>query len=132
MSNFGCNCRSSCTLLSVVASLVIGIITAFLTITAAITVTPAFLWVVLGVAVVYLAILLFTRGRGNRGCICNILPVLLAGILGAILLAVVLLAISFAATSIIGAIITGLLLAFFSLIFTTTACLVSCEAGCDD
>ncbi len=132
MSNFGCNCKSSCTLLSIVASLIIGIITAFLTITAAITVTPAFLWVVLGVAVVYLAILLFTRGRDSRGCACSILPVLLAGILGAILVAVILLGISFAATSIIGAIITGLLLAFLSLIFTTTACLVSCEAGCDD
>ena len=132
MSNFCCDCKSNCTVLSIVASLVIGIITAFLTITAAITVTPAFLWVVLGVAVVYLAILLFTRGRDNRVCACSILPVLLAGILGTILLAIVLLGVTFAATSVIGAIITGLLLAFLSLIFTTTACLVTCEAGCDN
>lgn len=132
MSNFGCNCKSSCTGIAIVASLIIGIITAFLTITAVITVTPAFLWVVLGIAVVYLAILLFTRGRGAIGCACSILPVLLIGILGAILVSVILLAISFAATSIVGAIITGLLLAFLSLIFTTTACLVNCEAGCDD
>lgn len=134
---YNCNCTVNCPLLSIVASIIIGIITAFLRITAVITTTPAFLWVVLGIAVVYLAIILISltliRGPDTRlDCLCPILSTLLAGILGAILLSIVLLAIEFVATSIIGAIITGLLLAFLSLIFTSTACLVKCIARCDD
>lgn len=133
---FSCNCNSSCVGLSVIASIIIGVITAFLTITAAITVTPAFLWVLLGIAVVYLAVSLiaatFLRGGGIRSCVCRILPVVLTGILGTILGSVILLAITFAATSIIGAIITGALLFFFALLITATACLVKCAAGCTD
>ncbi|MBQ7040008.1 MAG: hypothetical protein IJN39_05515 [Clostridia bacterium] len=136
MSGRSCCYRSSCTGLAIVASIIIGIITAFLTITATITVTPAFLWVVFGIAVSYLAVVLITlslaEGFGIRDCICAVLPVLLIGILGTILISVVLLAIEFAATSVVGAIITGLLLLFFSLIITETACLANCLAGCND
>lgn len=138
MSNcsINCNCQNGCTVLAVIASSVIGIITAFLTITAAITVTPVFLWVLFGIAVVYLAIALITsytvRCSAIRSCVCTILPVLLTGILGTVLAAVILLAFSFVATSIIGAIITGALLFFFSLTLTTTACLTSCAAGCNE
>lgn len=89
-----------------------------------ITITPAFLWVALGIAVVYLAILLATRAsscRYGNGA----LTALLVGILGTALTAVILLAITFVATSIIGAILAGLLILFLSLIVTATACLVS-------
>ena len=55
-----CNCRNNCTSIAVVVSIIIGIITAFLRITGVITVTPAFLWVVFGIAVVYLAVVLAT------------------------------------------------------------------------
>lgn len=132
-----CNCKIGCPLLAVVASIIIGIITAFLRITAVITVTPAFLWVVLGIAVVYLAVSLIatsalSRADTNLDCICPILSTLLAGILGAALLSVVLLGVEFVATSIIGAVITGALLAFLSLILTSTACLVKCLARCND
>ena len=51
-------CRVSCSVFAVVASLIIGIITAFLRITAVISLTPAFLWVLLGISVVYLAVTL--------------------------------------------------------------------------
>ena len=133
---FSCNCNNTCVGLSVIASIIIGVITAFLTITAAITVTPAFLWVLLGIAVVYLAVSLiaavFLRGSTIRNCVCRILPAVLIGILGTILGSVILLAITFAATSIVGAIITGGLLFFFSLFITATACLVKCAAGCSD
>lgn len=138
MSNFGCSCscRNNCTGLAIIASILIGVITAFLTITAVITVTPAFLWTVFGIAVVYLGVVLISaslgRGSGTRSCVCSILPVFLAGILGTILTSVILLAITFAATSIIGAIITGALLLFFSLVITSTTCLVKCVAGCSD
>ena len=132
-----CNCRISCTLLAVVASIIIGIITAFLRITAVIPVTPAFLWVALGIAVVYLGITLISTAVTQRCnlkacCLCPALSTQLAGVLGTSLLAVVLLAIEFAATSIIGAIITGALLAFLSLILTSTVCLIKCIADCDN
>ena len=124
-----CNCenRFSCVTLSLIASLVIGIVTAFLQITAVITLTPAFLWVTLGIAVVYLAANLF----GARGGCCSALYAVLAGILGTVLFSVVLLGVTFAATSVIGAIFAGLLLFFFSLTITATACLVRCKANCD-
>ena len=134
---YNCDCRISCPLLAIAASIIIGIITAFLRITAVITLTPAFLWVVLGIAVVYLAITLLSAAIAQDSdtrlrCLCPILSTLLAGILGAILLAIVLLAIEFVATSIIGAILTGALLAFLSLLITSTACLVKCLAKCND
>lgn len=133
MANFSCGCKSDCAGIAIVASIIIGIITAFLRFTAVITVTPAFLWVTLGIAVVYLAILLAVSPTIRRsGCVCTNLPVLLTGILGTILTSVILLAITFVATSVIGAIITGALLLFFSLIITSVACLIKCIAGCAD
>lgn len=136
MANMNCNCRTSCAGLAVVASIIIGIITSFLVYTATVTVTPAFLWVLFGIAVVWLAVLLITtasaRRCGIRECVCSILPVVLIGILGTILTAIILLAITFAATSIIGAIIAGALLLFFTLIITSTTCLIKCIAGCDE
>ncbi len=130
-----CNCRYNCTGLGTIASIILGVITAFLTFTATITVTPAFLWVLLGIGVGALALLLLysvlLRQR-TRECVCNIIPTVLTGILGTILTAVVLLGITFAATSIVGAIITGVLIFFFSLIITSLTCLVSCTAGCTD
>ncbi len=132
--NYGCGCRWECTAIAVVASIIIGIITAFLSFSAVITVTPLFLGVLFGIAVVYLAITLISateiRRAGIRGCVCRTLPFVLTGILGTILTSVILLGVSFAATSILGAVITGLLLAFFSLIITTVACLVKCVSGC--
>ena len=131
---FNCNCKFNCVGLAIIASIIIGIVTAMLRITAVITVTPAFLWVLFGIAVVYLGVMLITstllRSAGNRDCVCFNLPAVLVGILGTVLTSVILLAITFAATSIIGAIITGALLFFFSLILTATACLVKCIAGC--
>ncbi len=132
-----CNCKISCPLLAIVASIIIGIITAFLQISAVITVAPAFLWVVLGIAVVYLAVLLIIAatldGADVRiSCLCPILSILLIGILGAILFSIILLGITFAATSIIGAIFTGALLAFLSLLITSTVCLIKCLARCDN
>ena len=125
-----CNCR--CSLLSIAASIIIGVITAFLQITAVITVTPAFLWVVLGISVVYLAVLLASSSKTCGARCCGILSTLLTGILGAALVSVVLLGITFAATSFVGAIITGALLAFLSLILTSTACLIKCLTNCDN
>lgn len=128
--------RANCTGIAIVLSLIIGIIAAFLRITAVITVTPVFLWVVLGIAVIYLAVVLIASAavRKNGVCrqICSTLTPLLAGVVGTVLFSVILLAIEFVATSIIGAIITGALLFFFFLTITTTACLVRSIANCEN
>ena len=132
--NSNCGCKYNCTGIALAASLIIGIITAFLRITAVITVTPAFLWVMFGVGIVYLAVTLLTssflRERNNNGCVCQSLSVSLVGVLGTILLSVILLAIEFAATSVIGAIFTGALLFFFALAVSSTACLIKCIVRC--
>ena len=133
MSDF--NCRGfNCNLFAVVASIIIGVVAAFLTITATIEITAISLYVVFGIAVAYLALAFYTfiKNREIRSrCLCNGINILLAGILGSILTAIILLAIPFAATSVIGAIITGLLLFFFSLIFTITACIIRCVTNCE-
>ncbi len=128
------NCRTGCVVIAVAASLIVGVITAFLRITAAITLTPAFLWVLLGVAVVYLAVILIAAALFAGDCcndLCSIVTAVIAGILGTILLSVVLLGIEFAATSVLGAVIAGSLLFFFSLTVTSAACLVRCFLNCN-
>ncbi len=127
-------CRPGCTVIAVAASLIIGVITAFLRITAVITLTPAFLWVLLGIAVVYLAVVLISAALLRGRCcesLCSIVTALLAGILGTVLLSVVLLAVEFVATSVIGAVFAGALLFFFFLSVTSAACLVQCFFECD-
>lgn len=130
-----CGCKNNCLALSVVGSLILGIIAAFLNFTAVIAVTPAFLWVVFGIAVVYLAVLLvtasFIRGRDVRACLCQILPVLLLSILGTAFLGVLLLGVPAAATGILGAVLVGALIALLFLLLSSTACFVRCTAGCD-
>ena len=131
MAFFNCEGKRDCVGISVLISIVIGVITAFLRITGVITATPAFLWVVFGIAVVYLAILVAAylgQAQPTVSCVRFSLSALLTGILFSILLSVILLAIPFAATSIVGAILVGLLLLFFSLTITTSACLVKCLA----
>jgi len=134
MSIMNCGKRQECSSIALIASLIIGIIAAFLQITAVITLTPVFSIVALGIAIVYLAVtLLATSLSGNiaeyNGC-CTPLNAVLIGILGTILFSVILLAITFAATSVIGAIVVGALFFFFSLMITTTACLAKCLANC--
>lgn len=128
MSSYNGCYRFNCVTLGVIASIVVGIVTAFLRITGTITITPVLLYVTLGIAVVYLAVLLLSP-KGKNGC-CSSLSALLVGIIGTILLSALLLAVTFVATSVIGAIITGLLFAFVFLIFAATACFIRCQANC--
>lgn len=134
MANINCGCRLNCTGVALVTSLIVGIITAFLRITAVITIAPLFLGIAFGIAVVYLAVILLISGLG--GCIArrceSALNAVLLGIVGTILTSGILFAITFAATSVIGAIITGALLFFFALIITSTACFVRCLTECND
>jgi len=133
MTTTNCSCRMDCTAIAVIVSIFIGIITAFLRYSATITVTPAFLWVLFGIGVVYLGVTLLTSANAcpERNICCQRLYTLLAGILGTILTSVILLGITFAATSVAGAIITGLLLFFFTLLITGTTCVITCRYNCD-
>ena len=132
MAFLNCDCRCNCTPLAFIASLIIGVVAAFLQITAVITVTPAFLWVLFGIAVGFLGIGVLTADcrRCDSGCSCNALSGLLIGALGTALVAVILLGVTFAATSVVGAIFTGLLLFFFAFLLGSAACLI--RARCAD
>ena len=134
MSLFCCESRCRCIITAIIASAVLGVLAAFFQITAVITVTPVFLWVVFGIAVVYLAVLVAATALADPpetiGCFCETLNVLLAGILGSILFAVVLLAVGIVATSVVSAILVGVVVFFFALLLTATACFVRKLANC--
>ncbi len=136
MNNNCCRNRCDFTGIAIVASLIIGIIAAFLTFSATITLTSAFLWVTLGIGVVYLAVALVSfalmGGVGGCNCLCRILTVLLIAILGTILFSLILLGVAFGAASTLGAIFSGGLIFFLFLIFTTTANLINCLADCEN
>lgn len=136
LSNRNCTNRCNCTTAAIIAAVIIGVIAAFLQITAVITVTPAFLWVVFGIAVVYLGILVVATALARRPeqseCLCSTLSAILIGILGTILFAVVLLAVGIVATSVVSAILIGLLLFFFTLTLAGTACYVRQLADCGE
>lgn len=136
MSLFNCSCKCNCTVAAVVASVIIGVLTAFFQITSVIAVLPIFLWVVFGIAVVYLGVLVVATALARRsercGCLCTVLNTLLLGILGSILLSVILLAFGIVATDVISAILVGLLLFFFSLTLTSSACFIRCLTDCGD
>lgn len=127
-----CNC--DCTLISLVASVIIGVITAFLRITGVITISSTFFWVIFGISVGLLAITLLAVAltRNNDNCLCKekAINTQLISILATILLSLILLAITFVTTSVIGAILTGLALLFFSLSLGSTACLIKCFVKC--
>ena len=133
MNTTNCGCLPGCAVLSIITSVIVGVLAAFFRFAALITVTPAFLWVLFGIAVGFLGISLLASSFNDsekRSC-CKSLMQFLAGILGTVLTAVILLGITFAATSVIGAIITGLLLFFFSLLITSATCLVACKSNCN-
>ena len=136
MTIFNCENKWNCTGIAFIASLILGIVAAFLQITGVITIAPVALLVALGIAVVYLAVTLVAASLAQRSVscrrICNTLSVLLFGILGTILFAVILYAITFAATSVIGALFVGALVFFFALTLINTACLAKCLLNCDD
>ena len=136
MHDCNCSCRCRCGLTALIASLLLGVIAAFLRITGVLNLTAAFLGAAFIIAVVYLAVLILSMAvMGKReacACLCTNLRALLAGALGTILFALVLLLIDVAAASVIGAILAGVLIFFFTLMFAGSACLIRCLADCRD
>lgn len=134
MSMCNCSCRCNCALISLIAGVILGVVTAFLQITGTITVTVPFLWAAVGLAVVYLGILLLSTGccRCDRGCLCTNIRLTLLGILGTALLGLILLAVGITATSVVSAILVGLLVLSLTLTLAGAACYVKSALGCGD
>ena len=136
MHDCNCSCRCRCGLTALIASLLLGVIAAFLRITGVLNLTTLFLWAAFIIAVVYLAVLILSMAvMGKReacACLYTNLRALLAGALGTILFALVLLLIDVAAASVIGAILAGVLIFFFTLMFAGSACLIRCLADFRD
>lgn len=135
MKKIGCSCDYDCSGISLVASIIIGIIAGMLRYTGTITITSSFLWVVFGIGIVYFALILgisafFDLSGGS--CACNSVPGIVIGALGTILSSLILLGIEFAVTSVVGVIITGAMFFFVSLLFTLIACLIRCLANCEE
>jgi len=129
-----CNCRWSCTLLAIISAVILGVVAAFLQISGTVTVGTAFLWVALGIGVVYLLGLVIastTHRCGRPTDCCSSLTTLLAGILGTILFSLVLLAVGIVATSVLSAALVGVLVFFLWLTVASAACYVRCIADCD-
>ena len=129
-----CNCSFNCTLAAIVSSVIVGVVAAFLQVLGIITVGVTFLWVALGVGLVFLAVLVAVSAA-NRDvdrpvCLCKILNTLLIAVLGTILVSLVLLAVGIVATSVLSAILVGALLFFLWLTLTASACFVRCLADC--
>ncbi len=135
MSLTNCTCRFSCTVISVIAAVILGVIAAFAQISGAVTVTPVFLWTALAIGVVsswaVLNAAALVRRSNVSGC-CDSVSGLLGGILGTILFAAILLAVGVVATSVVSAILVGILVFFLTLIFGNTACYIRCLTSCDN
>ncbi len=138
MSLINCNCKTNCTGLGIIVSLISGIVALVLTLTGIITISTLFAWIAFGIAV-GLAIITFLvsafsndNEKRERRCVCRALTALQAGLLGTILTSLVLLAVGFVATSIIGAIVYGIFVFFFILIITSLICLTRCLASCGE
>ncbi len=136
MSFSNCETKCNCTGIAFVASLIIGIIAAFLQITATIALTPVILQSAIIIALSFLAITLLsvslTKGATSCFSLCSVISTLLLGILGSILFAIILLVVDLAATSIVSAIFVGLLVFSFALLLTSVACLIKCSVRCGD
>lgn len=124
MNVFGCETRCGCGLLSVLASVIVGVVAAFLQVTAVVTVASVFYWVTFGIGVGALAVALIATSIAQRETVCGrgALTALLVGALGTVALSLVLVGVGFAATSILGAVLVGVLFFFFTLTLTGAAC----------
>lgn len=136
MSTCSCRYKCTCIIAALIAAIIIGVIASFLQITAAITITPAFLWTLFGIGVGLLAVLLLATSEMHNAhvgwCQCTTLNAVLIGLLGTVLFAVVLLGVGIVATSVTSAVLVGLLLFSFSFALSTLACHIRAIANCGD
>ena len=135
MTNGCCTCRRDCTLWALIISVILGIVVAFLQVTAVIVLPVTVPMGAFALAVVYLATVLVVsallRCQADRCCLCSGVYGVLAGALLTALAAVVLMVVPLAADSIATAVVVGILAGAISLTLTATVCLVRCLTGCN-
>lgn len=132
-----CDCKNNrdCTLVAVVASVIIGVIAAFLNFSMTIAI-PAFVyWIFFGVALVFLALSFlvapFVDSKESKGCLCSALNTFLIGVFGTVLLSLVLVLVDIAAAGLLASVLIGLLFASLALTITSVACLIKCLLNCN-
>ena len=133
MNICGCRTKCDCTLFAVIASVIVGIVTAFLSFSATLAVPSFVYWIFFGVALVLLAVALVTapficRSKENF-CLCTSLNTFLAGVFGTVLFSLVLLLIDLTA-GLLFSLLTGLLFGLFTLTITSVACIIKNIADC--
>ena len=132
-----CDCKNNndCRLTAIIASVIIGVIAAFLNFSATIVVPQFVLWILFGIAAGFLALTFLIAPMINRcetkHCICSVLSTLLLGIFGTILFALVLVLVDIAAAGLVGSLLAGLLFASFALTLTSVACFIKCLLNCN-
>lgn len=135
MSHIRCSIKSSCNGTAIIASAIIGALTAFAQITGVITVTPEFIWILSGITVAYLGVfaaaVAVARKTSHRRCLRFPLGALFLGILGTLVLSLVLLAMPIAASGLLSVLLSGFLLFFFALTLTAAPCFLRCLADCE-
>ena len=134
MNICGCRTKCDCTLLAVIASVIVGIAAAFLSFSATLAV-PAFVyWIFFGVALILLAFTLFTapfvcRNKENF-CLCSSLTAFLVSVIGTVLLSLVLLLVDISA-GLLASLLAGLLFGFFTLTIASVTCIIRNIFNCD-
>ena len=129
-----CGCKFGCVAASIVSGIVIAIITAILGFLSLITVTPVFLWVTLGIAVVLLA-LAFLRYSGDGISACSgggSLTMLVISLIATALGSVILLGSSFGSLGLIGSGILGLTVGFLFAALVSLGCIIIEGANCGE
>lgn len=134
MNVCGCKSRCDCTVFAVIASVIVGVVTAFLNFSLTIAVPQFVLWIFFGVALIALVAALLTAPFVNKketdGCLCSALSALITGVLGTVLFSLILVLADIATAGLLGSVLTGLLFAFFTLTVTSVACLARSIFNC--
>ena len=128
-----CQCKFNCSGIAVIASIIVGVIAAFLTFSGNIAISTYLLWAFFGIGLSFLALTLTVMGLKDYDCtecICPPLATMLAGVFGTIAMSLVLLLVDVAVATVVGAILYGLLFLFFTLLITSVACIIKCFTGC--
>lgn len=130
MSSSKCSPCFNSSITAIIASIIIGVISAILVGTGTVLVERYFLYGAVISALVYLAVLVFAGSIGNglSGCGTSFIASALWGILGTILLSGILLA-ALTPVGIFGSLLSGVLVFFISLMISSLALLVSCLYG---
>lgn len=130
-----CKTKCDCTLISVIASVIAGIIAAFLNFSGTIVLPQFVLWIFFGVALGLLALAFaaapFACRCANKECFCASVTAFLIGVFGAVTAALVLVLVDITAGGLLASLITGLLFGFFALTITSAGCIVKNLFGCD-